>query len=191
MTLSPGPAENHRSTAAAFTALVNGADPDVWDRQSPVTEWRARDVVDHLVTWFPGFLESGTGIVLAAGPAALDDPVGAWGHHVAAVQELLDDPATTEAVLSNPHLGEIPLDQAIERFYTADVFLHTWDLAKATGQPVALDEDRCAAMLAGMEPMDEMLRQSGQYGAKVAVPAQASAQDRLMGFIGRDPEAWS
>jgi len=191
MTENLSPADDHRATAGAFTALVNGAGPDAWDQQSPVADWRARDVVGHLVEWFPGFLESGAGIVLPAGPSAADDPVGAWNHHVAAVQDLLDDPATADAVLTNPHLGEVPLDQAIERFYTADVFLHTWDLAKATGQPNALDEDRCAAMLAGMEPLDEMLRQSGQYGPKVEVGDDASAQDRLMGFIGRDPAAWS
>ena len=89
----------------------------------------------------------------------------------------------------NPHIGEVPLDQAVDRFYTADVFMHTWDLARATGQDDTLDADTCAVMLAGMEPMDEVLRASGQYGAKVPVPADAHVQDRLIGFIGRDP-AW-
>ena len=42
-------------------------------------------------------------------------------------------------------------------------------------------------MLAGMQPLDEVLRASGQYGPKVPVPADAPAQDQLMGFIGRDP----
>ncbi len=186
----PTPAADHRAVAGTFTALVVGAAPDAWDRPSPVPEWRARDVVDHLATWLPGFLESGAGVVLPTGPSATDDPVAAWTHHVGSVQDLLDDPATASAVLSNPHLGDLPLDQAIARFYTGDVFLHTWDLAKATGQPVALDEGRCAAMLTGMEPMDEVLRASGQYGPKVAVPADAPVQDRLMGFIGRDPSAW-
>ncbi len=191
MSENPTPADNHRATAGNFGALVNSAAPEAWDQQSPVADWRARDVVGHLVEWLPGFLASGAGIALPSGPSAADDPAGAWAHHAAAVQDLLDDPATAAAVLTNPHLGEVPLDQAIERFYTADVFLHTWDLAKATGQPVALEETRCAAMLAGMEPLDEMLRQSGQYGPKVEVAADAPTQDRLMGFIGRDPAAWS
>jgi len=43
------------------------------------------------------------------------------------------------------------------------------------------------AMLAGMQPIDEVLRASGQYGPKVPVPADAPVQDRLLGFIGRDP----
>lgn len=44
-------------------------------------------------------------------------------------------------------------------------------------------------MLLGMQPMDEMLRASGHYGAKVAVPADADAdeQTQLIAFTGRDP----
>jgi hypothetical protein len=40
-----------------------------------------------------------------------------------------------------------------------------------------------------MQPIDAMLRSSGQYGPPVSVPAEAPVTDRLMGFIGRDP-AW-
>jgi len=45
-------------------------------------------------------------------------------------------------------------------------------------------------MLAGMEPLDAMLRESGQYGPRVPVPEDADPQTRLIAFIGRDPE-WS
>ena len=51
----------------------------------------ARDVVGHLVTWFPGFLEGGAGIALPRGDADAD-PVGAWVAQAEAVQALLDDP---------------------------------------------------------------------------------------------------
>ena len=182
------PAENHREVAGAFTRRVEGATD--WDAPAPVDGWTARDVVGHLVEWFPGFLEAGTGIKLESGPSIADDPVGAWRAHSTAVQQLLDDPAYAGRVLSNPHIGEVPLPEAVDRFYTADVFMHTWDLARATGQDETLDAETCAAMLAGMEPMDEMLRASGQYGPRVAVPDDADAQTRLIAFIGRDP-GWS
>jgi uncharacterized protein (TIGR03086 family) len=181
------PAEEHRRVAAAFTARVRGAAPDAWDAPAPVDGWAARDVVRHLVEWFPGFLRHGAGVELASGPSVDDDPVAAWQVHSDAVQALLDDPSTADRVLSDPHVGEVPLDQAVSRFYTGDVFLHTWDLARATGQDDTLDPDRCAEMLAGMEPLDEMLRASGQYGPKVEVPESADPQARLIGFIGRDP----
>jgi uncharacterized protein (TIGR03086 family) len=181
-------ADTHRRVAGAFTDRVLGAAD--WDAPAPVDGWVARDVVRHLVEWLPALLEGGAGVELARGPSVDDDPVTAWQVHRDAVQALLDDPATPSRVLSNPHIGEVPLDQAVDRFYTADVFMHTWDLARATGQDETLDPVRCAEMLAGMEPMDEMLRASGQYGARVDVPADADVQTRLIGFIGRDP-AWT
>jgi uncharacterized protein (TIGR03086 family) len=182
------PAEHHREVAGDFTRRVVGTVD--WDAPAPVDGWTARDVVGHLVDWFPGFLEAGTGIRLASGPSVDDDPVAAWGAHVVEVQRLLDDPAYAGRVLSNPHIGDVPLPEAVDRFYTADVFMHTWDLARATGQDETLDAETCAAMLAGMEPMDEVLRASGQYGPRVAVPDDADPQTRLIGFIGRDP-GWS
>ena len=105
----------------------------------------------------------------------------------AKVVALLDDPETPRRELVNKHLGNVPLDQAIDRFYTSDVFMHTWDLARATGQDDRLDADFCAALLGGMEPMDDLLRASGQYGPRVPTPDDADAQTRLLGFIGRDP----
>jgi uncharacterized protein (TIGR03086 family) len=189
MTSTPeqGPSAEHRRVAGRFTELVRAAQPDSWDDQSPVAAWRARDVVGHLVEWFPAFLEAGAGIRLPQGPPVTDDPVGAWQVHCDAVQALLDDPGTAGRTLSNPHIGDVALDEAIDRFYTGDVFLHTWDLARATGQDATLDPEKCAVMLAGMEPLDEVLRQSGQYGPRVVVPDDADVQTRLIAFIGRDP----
>jgi hypothetical protein len=42
-------------------------------------------------------------------------------------------------------------------------------------------------LLAGMEPMDDLLRASGQYGPKVEVPPDSDVQTRMLAFIGRDP----
>jgi uncharacterized protein (TIGR03086 family) len=178
-------ADEHDQIAGAFTDRVVGVRD--WDAPAPVEGWVARDVVRHLVTWLPGFLASSSEVRLPTGPSVDEDPVGAWQSHAAAVQAVLDDPTTASEVVRNPHLGEMPLELAISRIYTADVFLHTWDLARATGQDDRLDAERCAQMLAGMQPMDEVLRSSGQYGPRVPVPDDADPQTQLLGFIGRDP----
>lgn len=181
------PAAEHRRVSAGFTARVRGAAPQAWGNPAPVDGWTARDVVRHLVEWFPAFLKSGAGVELPSGPSVDDDPVGAWTVHTDAVQILLDDPATAGKVLRNPHIGEVPLDRAVDQFYTSDVFMHTWDLARATGQDETLDPDKCAELYAGMLPLDEVLRASGQYGPRVAVPDDADVQTKLLGFIGRTP----
>ena len=41
--------------------------------------------------------------------------------------------------------------------------------------------------VAEMEPLEEVIRGSGHYGSRVEVPADADAQTKLLGFIGRDP----
>jgi uncharacterized protein (TIGR03086 family) len=188
MAMPDEPAKRHRDVAARFTERVRHV-PD-WDVPAPVAGWTARDVVRHLVEWFPGFLAAGTGITLPASPAVDDDPVAAWQVHTDAVQAVLDDPGTPGRMLTNRHIGEVPLPEAIDRFYTADVFMHTWDLARATGQDDRLDGDFCAELLAGMEQAEDMIRSSGQFGPRVEVPADADAQTRMLGFIGRDP-SWT
>jgi hypothetical protein len=117
MALSDRPAERHREIGRAFTDRVRGTRS--WDVPSPVAGWTARDVVRHLTEWFPPFLAAGSGIQLPAGPSVDHDPVGAWQAQCDAVQTLLDDPATAGLVLSNRHIGEVPLDRAIDQFYTA------------------------------------------------------------------------
>jgi len=181
------PADEHRYVAGAFTVTVEATAPESWERPAPVPGWLARDVVRHLVEWFPAFLRGGAGITLPAGPSVDDDPVGAWRTQADAVQVLLDDEDIAGREHDLPHIGLMSLERAIDMIYTPDVFLHRWDLARATGQDETLDPARCAVMLEGMLPMDEVLRQSGQYGPRVEVPDDADVQTRLLAFIGRTP----
>lgn len=183
--LADRPAERHRLVAAAFTDRVLGTRD--WDAPAPVAGWAARDVVRHLCEWLPAFLASGAQIRLPAGPSAHADPVGAWQAQADAVQRLLDDPATAGRRLHSPHTGELALAAAVDRFYTSDVFMHTWDLARATGQDERLDARFCAELLAAMEPIEQVMRSSGQYGPRVPVPDGADPQTRLLAFVGRNP----
>lgn len=181
------PADEHRRVAAAFTATVADTAPAAWDDPAPPEGWVARDVVRHLLEWFPAFLEGAAGITLPAGPSVDVDAVAAWRAQTDAVQALLDDPAIAGREHDLPHLGTMALGEAIDRIYTSDVFLHRWDLARATGQDETLDPRKCAEMLDGMLPMDEALRRSGHFGPRIEVPDDADAQTKLLAFIGRVP----
>lgn len=185
MALPDLPTERHRAVADAFGRLVAGVRD--WSAPAPVEDWTARDVVGHLVDWFPGFLSSG-GVTLPPGPSVSDDPVAAWRHQAVAVQDLLEERG--DESFAHPRAGTHRLADAIDRFYTADVFMHTWDLARASGQEPGLDDDFAATLLEGMRPIEDLLRSSGQYGEAVPVADDAPVADQLMGFVGRDP-AWT
>jgi uncharacterized protein (TIGR03086 family) len=184
MALPDAPADRHAAVAGGFGRLV-AQTPD-WSAPAPVDGWTARDVVDHLVTWFPGFLAGG-GVDLPAGPSVDDDPLAAWQHHTDSVQEVLEQRG--DETFTHPRAGTHRLADAVDRFYTSDVFMHSWDLARAGGQDAGLDEDFAGQLLEGMRPIEQVLRDSGQYGPAVPVPDDAPVVDRLMGFVGRDP-AW-
>lgn len=184
MSLPDSPAARHEAVAGEFSRLVEQTSD--WAAPAPVDGWTALDVVDHLVSWFRGFLSAG-GVELPSGPATTDAPVTAWHHHAAGVQGLLDERGDEE--FTHPRIGPGRLADTIDRFYTSDVFMHSWDLARATGQEPRLDEDFAGQMLEGMRPIEALLRDSGQYGPAVPVPDDAPAVEQLMGFVGRDP-AW-
>lgn len=182
MPLPPDPADRHRVVAATFAEVTREVAD--WDAPTPVPEWRARDVVGHLVAWLPGFLASSSDVRLPEVPG--NDPVAAWQRRAADVQSLLDDPATAGLAMANPHTGDLPLPEAIDRFYTSDVLMHAWDLARAAGLPDPIDPEVAEEMLAGMIEIESLLRSSGQYGPAVAAPEDATPGDRLMAFLGHD-----
>ena len=180
-------ADRYRRVAARFTERVNEVPADAWERPAPCEGWVARDVVRHLVEWIPAFLTSAGGPALAAGPSVDDDPAGAWAAIDTGIQALLDDPVAAGTEISHPRAGTHRLDDAIATFFLGDVVVHTWDLARATGLDEALDADVVHDMLVEMEPLDEMLRASGHYGARVEVAPDADEQTRLIAFTGRRP----
>lgn len=178
-------ADRYRSAAAGFTRRVQGTSD--WDAPTPVAEWRARDIVDHLATWLPEMVGGGSSVEFTPGPSAAEDPVGAWTHLDAQVQALLDDPATAQLEHSNPHTGTAPVPQVIDQYFTSDVVFHTWDLARATGQDDQLDQAFVTQAYEGMSQMSDMIRGSGQFGEQQPVPEDATVQDKLFAFLGRDP----
>lgn len=178
-------ADRYRSAADGFGRRVAGTTD--WDSPTPVTQWRARDVVGHLTSWLPALVASGCEVRLEPVPSAEEDPVGAWAGLDAQIRSLLDDPASAEIVFEHEHIGRLPLPQMLDQYFTSDVVFHTWDLARATGQDDRLDEDYLAGALVGMQAQAEMIRASGQFGEQQPVPDDASVQERFFAFIGRDP----
>jgi uncharacterized protein (TIGR03086 family) len=180
-------AARYRHVATAFTQRVQAVPAGGWDRPSPCEGWLARDVVCHLVEWVPAFFADAGGPALPAPPPPDSDPTSAWQALDTAIQAVLDDPDRASSEINHPYVGRRQFDDAIGQFVLPDVFIHTWDLARATGQDETLDSTIVHELLVGMEPLDEMLRASGQYGRRVEVPADADEQTQLIAFTGRRP----
>ena len=83
---------------------------------------------------------------------------------------MLDDPEVAGREYYMP-AGRVTVGESISRFGTGDVLVHTWDLARATGQDETLDPDEVHRLLDGMVAMEGPMRASGHYGPQVEVPA--------------------
>lgn len=177
------PSQRHAAVAERFTELMNGVRD--WDAPTPVKEWKASDIVDHLTGWLPGFLKAFAHVSI---PEATEtnDLREKWRVQHEAVQELLES-ERADQIVESQQLGTMPLQALVDRFYTADLFMHSWDLAMASGQDADLDPSWAAQLTAGLQAMGPALYESGMFGTPQPVPDDANDIDKLIAAIGRDP----
>lgn len=185
MSLPSDPAERHRQLAERFTDVAAGVRN--WEAPTPVAEWNARGIVEHLVEWLPGLLASGSDLRLTA-PSPAADPVAAWQAVADGVQAILDDPEKSGRPFASTMVPEMTVGAMLQQFWTPDVFMHTWDLAVASEQDDSLDPEYALELLDGFRTVEPMLRESGQFGVQQPVADDATVQAKLIAFIGRDPE---
>jgi uncharacterized protein (TIGR03086 family) len=106
---------------------------------------------------------------------------------VAKVLDALALPGAQDRMCISPLGFEWSLRDAVAGTFM-DVLIHTWDLARATGQDEKLEPDlvdACSAMF--LPEIPELGRAAGIIGPAVDVGADASAQDRLLAAMGRRP----
>ena len=180
-------ANRWRTIAGTFSDRVRAVPDAAWSNPSPCAGWDARHIVGHLVGWVPPILEAGAGITIEPTPSPDAEPAAAWSNLDQQIQMILDADDISDRIFDHPQAGRHALDVAIERFVLGDVLIHTWDLARATGQDERLDPAMVASMHDGLAAMGDMLQQSGQYGPIVPVAADADKQTKLLALTGRQP----
>ena len=175
--------DRYRTVADGFDAAVSAADPDNWDAQSPCDEWKARDVVAHVVTGHRGVISNVRSGQWA--PVADDDDPKRRGRR---------SPGKCGAITADPELmareidgpaGKMPAGELISRLVAMDLLVHTWDLARAVGADDRLDEDTVRHAYEVLKPMDAMMRRPGVFGPKLEPPAGADLQAEFLCFLGR------
>lgn len=153
--------------AAGLGAIVHQVED--WSVPTPCTGWSARDVIRHLNTWVPK--------KLGLEPVPGDDPVDEYFTFIDAVRALLDDDnrAALECVCTS---------------LNTDLFVHTWDMARAIGVDPKLDENFASRLLRHYELVnEERMVETGHYDPPVEIPADASPVEQLVAATGRDPRA--
>jgi uncharacterized protein (TIGR03086 family) len=171
--------DRHGFACERFSVIVQQAGGH-WDAPSPCSEWDARGVVEHVIGFHDALLLRPTG---NKPERPKGDEATRWAITVPAILFSL------EKVASEDSDSEVDLHRLLP-VLTADVVVHTWDLAKAVGVDPQLDPGQCEVSLEVVRPNDERLRKTGMFGEAVPVPEDADSATRLVAFLGRDP-AWT
>ncbi|MGY1745325.1 TIGR03086 family metal-binding protein [Blastococcus sp. SYSU D00695] len=173
----------------AFTDRVDAVEAGRWDDEA-LPGWTVADLVAHLVAeahWVPGLLagdpldDVAARVPSGTGPLLGDDPLSAWET---VADEALAAVATADlAGTVQLSRGPTPVREYVEEL-TADLVVHGWDLARATGGDERIDPAllRAAAVLADRLPDDGL---PGFFDPPLEVPAGAPEQARVLARFGR------
>jgi uncharacterized protein (TIGR03086 family) len=174
--------DRYRILADDFGARIKGVTEEGWDNQSPCTEWKARDVAAHVIGVHRHFLAGLDGTDEPSGDPG--DLVAAWEAARADIEEALSDPDRATAIVESP-FGQMPFEALVGRLLSVDTLVHTWDLARATGQDETINEEFSSHALSGLAPLDGMIRGPGMFEPAIDPPLGASSQVQLLSFLGR------
>ena len=176
-------AERYGRIAADFDRRIHGIDTSEWSRRSPCTEWRVGDVVAHVVS-VHRHVAAGLDASAPPPPAADADLVAGWRAATAEVRAVLADPERASAPVTG-RFAPMPLHDVIGRLLCSDTLVHSWDVARATGQDERLDAAGVTYAFAMLLPNDEAIRGPGSFGPKIEPPPGADEQTRFLCFLGR------
>jgi uncharacterized protein (TIGR03086 family) len=175
--------ERYAAIADGFTVRVGGIAPDGWAAPTPCSEWTVRDLVAHVVGTHRRVIATLDGVEpIAVDPDA--DLPGEWRAATAAVTDALNDESRASKIVSGI-FGEQPFESLVGRLVCTDTLVHTWDLARATGQDERLDSGFAARSMEFLGPIDEAIRRPGGFAAKIVSSPDADEQTKLLNFCGR------
>jgi uncharacterized protein (TIGR03086 family) len=181
--------------AAGATALVvDSVTPAELGGPTPCGEWDVQALLNHVILWSSHSLERrahGESVApelmerdFAAAPdfasayrAQLDRAVAAWA-----------DPAVWDRELDV--MGAKTPAADVGALMIAELVLHGWDLAAATGQEYVVSDRAAEAALRAVEANAEMYRQYKGFADPVPTAADVPILDRVLALSGRD-RAWT
>ncbi len=184
--------ELHRRALEQAAGRIGQVTPDQLPAATPCGDWSVRALLNHMIGGNRRFaaVARGEPVGPATGeypPMFCDDPVSAF---VDSSHEILDAFAAPGGLDRTfpVRIGDVP-GRVMLGLRLVDTVVHTWDLARATGQDERLDPELVAASdEVARSTMGEGARGPGRpFGYEIAISADAPVEHRLVAFLGRQP----
>jgi uncharacterized protein (TIGR03086 family) len=182
--MSSSPADRFRRVSSRFSTIVTAVPQPKWASPSPCSDWTAADIVKHIVETETDLLNR-----MPFAPAVTQDPLNpieAWPIVRDRIQSARDTPSQAEHEYDG-YFGPTTFAQTVDQFYSFDLVIHAWDLARATGlvEFEAIDPTEIETAYKGLAGLGDNVRQPGLFGPALEVSPSANEQTRFLAFVGR------
>ncbi len=182
-----------RRAAVGMAALIDAVSIDKLDAPTPCPAWTVRALVAHVIAGNLKYTEIAQGEDWSRGAPDVelgDDAAAMYRRTTEAMLEAWQRPGVLERDTPLP-VGRGPAESALY-LHLGETLVHGWDLAMATGQTAAFDDDVAEASLAQFRSWLPPQRPPGSpFSDARIVGEDAAPLDRLAGYLGRNVMAWS
>jgi len=183
--------EEMAAAAAADARVVAGVRADQLTAATPCPDWDLHALLNHTILW----------TAFSAERRARDEPLpdelmnrdfaaepGFAATYAAQLNRAVlawSDPLAWERELKV--MGSPTPSADVGALLVAEMVLHGWDIARASGQEYPCAGNVVAATAAAVEASAELFRRYQGFAEPVPVPDSAPAFDRVLAASGRDP----
>jgi uncharacterized protein (TIGR03086 family) len=184
-------------------SVIARVGPDQLTASTPCSEMDVRAMLGHLVAVLDRIAAIGKGedpFAVTETPAPDDGWSHAWATSAGRTADAWRDDALLEQPMALPWIQGSGAD--VLASYFSELTVHTWDLARATGQQPDWDDTVVTAALAARAILPAENRRAVfeeisiamgldevaiPFAEQVAIPDDAPGIDRLVAWNGRDP----
>jgi uncharacterized protein (TIGR03086 family) len=186
-----GPALMAAAAAEATRVVAGAANTKTLEQTTPCTDWDLRTLLNHMILWTSYSAERRAYGESVAEELMNKDFTAEPGYaqaYQAQIAKAVDAWSKPEAWAGDRNvMGSATPAADIAAMLIAEMVLHGWDIAQATGQDYRCDEGVAQAVLETVRAQGELFRQYQGFAAIVSVPEDATAFDRALALSGRDP----
>lgn len=172
--------------------VIDGVAPDQLEAPTPCAEYDVRLLLGHMVAVLDRVAVVGAGADWSTTPQIIEgvadgDWSDAWAGARAHCDEVWADPAVLGRDLLLP-FGVLPGGVALA-VYVAEFTIHAWDLARATGQEGAWDDEVSGFALEAMRMGIPAEGRGPEMPFDPVVPTTDAdpVVDQLVAWVGRQP----
>jgi uncharacterized protein (TIGR03086 family) len=179
------------AAAAETNRIVGEVRADQLDDMTPCTDWDVRTLLNHIILWTAysaeqrAYGESVAEELMSKDFVAEPDYAAGYTAQIGRAVDAWADPAAWEREIGV--MGSTTPAADVAALLIAEMVLHGWDLAEATGQKYRCDDAVAAVVLRTVEAQAELFRQYKGFAEPVTVPDDAPEIDKALALSGRDP----